>query len=41
MTARDRIKDALADQNLDDARYPPPWDPQAAEQLQQQHRPQS
>lgn len=38
MTARDRIKDALADQNLDDARYPPPWDPQAAEQVQQQHR---
>ncbi|KIJ64719.1 hypothetical protein HYDPIDRAFT_28086 [Hydnomerulius pinastri MD-312] len=36
MTDRDRIKDALADQNLVDARYPPPWDPQAVEQLQQQ-----
>lgn len=38
MTAKDRIKDALADQNLHDARYPPPWDPQAAEQIQQQQR---
>lgn len=38
MTTKDRIKDARADQNLHDARYPPPWDPQAAEQLQEQTR---
>ncbi|KAI6038635.1 kinase-like protein [Pisolithus marmoratus] len=38
MTAKDRMKDALADQNLHDARYPPPWDPQAAEHLQQQQQ---
>ncbi|KAF9225004.1 kinase-like protein [Gyrodon lividus] len=36
MNDRDRIKDALADQNLVDARYPPPWDPQAVERFQQQ-----
>ncbi|KAG6334702.1 hypothetical protein ID866_4381 [Astraeus odoratus] len=41
MPARDRIKDALADQNLDDARYPPPWDPRAAEQPQRQQQPQA
>lgn len=28
MPARDRVRDALADQNLDDVpRYPPPWEP--------------
>ncbi|KAH7883091.1 kinase-like protein [Phlebopus sp. FC_14] len=36
MNDKDRIKDALADQNLVDARYPPPWDLQAVERLQQQ-----
>ncbi|KAF9233822.1 kinase-like protein [Melanogaster broomeanus] len=36
MNDRDRIRDALADQNLADARYPPPWDPQAMERFQQQ-----
>ncbi|KAG2159513.1 kinase-like protein [Suillus bovinus] len=36
MNDRDRLRDALADQNLVDARYPPPWDPQAVQQLQQQ-----
>jgi serine/threonine-protein kinase ULK/ATG1 len=30
------MRDALADQNLVDARYPPPWDPQAVQQVQQQ-----
>jgi len=38
MNDRDRMKDALADQNLVDARYPPPWDPQALEKLQQQQQ---
>ncbi|EGO01284.1 hypothetical protein SERLA73DRAFT_179431 [Serpula lacrymans var. lacrymans S7.3] len=38
MTDRDRIKDAMADQNLVDARYPPPWEPQAVEQVQQQQQ---
>lgn len=38
MNDRDRMKDALADQNLVDARYPPPWDPQALEKLEQQQR---
>lgn len=36
MNHRDRLRDALADQNLVDARYPPPWDPQAVQQVQQQ-----
>lgn len=36
MNDRDRLRDALADQNLVDARYPPPWDPQAVQQVQQQ-----
>ncbi|KAH0831348.1 kinase-like protein [Lanmaoa asiatica] len=38
MSDRDRIKDALADQNLVDARYPPPWDPQALEGLERQQQ---
>ncbi|KAF8558554.1 kinase-like protein [Imleria badia] len=38
MNDRDRMKDALADQNLVDARYPPPWDPQALEKLEQQQQ---
>ncbi|KIK96084.1 hypothetical protein PAXRUDRAFT_826357 [Paxillus rubicundulus Ve08.2h10] len=41
MNDKDRIKDALADQNLVDARYPPPWDPQAVERLQQQQQQQA
>lgn len=36
MNDKDRLRDALADQNLVDARYPPPWDPQAVQQVQQQ-----
>lgn len=36
MNRRDRLRDALADQNLVDARDPPPWDPQAVQQVQQQ-----
>lgn len=36
MNNRDRLRDALADQNLVDARYPPPWDPQAVQQVQEQ-----
>ncbi|KAG1737803.1 kinase-like protein [Suillus lakei] len=36
MNDRDRLRDALADQNLVDARYPPPWDPQAVQQVQQE-----
>ncbi|KAG9310154.1 kinase-like protein [Chiua virens] len=38
MNRQDRMKDVLADQNLVDARYPPPWDPQALEKLQQQQQ---
>ncbi|KAG6380368.1 kinase-like protein [Boletus reticuloceps] len=38
MNDRDRMKDALADQNLVDARYPPPWDPQALEKLERQQQ---
>ncbi|KAG1850962.1 kinase-like domain-containing protein [Suillus tomentosus] len=36
MNRRDRLRDALADHNLVDARDPPPWDPQAVQQVQQQ-----
>ncbi|KAH7911507.1 kinase-like protein [Hygrophoropsis aurantiaca] len=38
MTDKDRLRDALADQNLVDARYPPPWEPQAVEKVQQEQQ---
>lgn len=38
MNDKDRMKDALLDQNLVDARYPPPWDPQALEKLERQQQ---
>ncbi|OJA14579.1 hypothetical protein AZE42_11383 [Rhizopogon vesiculosus] len=36
MSDKERLRDALADQNLVDARYPPPWDLKAVQQVQQQ-----
>ncbi|KAH7926929.1 Pkinase-domain-containing protein [Leucogyrophana mollusca] len=41
MNDRDRQRDALADQNLIDARFPPPWDLQAVEKIQQEQRQQN
>jgi serine/threonine-protein kinase ULK/ATG1 len=36
MSDKERLRDAMADQNLVDARYPPPWDLKAVQQVQQQ-----
>jgi len=36
MSDKERLRDALADQNLVDARYPPPWDLKAVQQVQRQ-----
>jgi len=38
MTDKERMRDALADQNLVDARYPPPWDLQAIDEMERLQR---